>query len=186
MQPILYILVGVIRHVLDRKGWPWVIALIICCLVIYAGIYFVFVPRDVDYPENPPSPEYERNLHYLLNASMQAPRNFSNIRGSFLGTHLAIVDEQDFALLTKKLRYDLLKAADNDFFFHSFVLGGMNVFDIDQPLLKATKRLRISSRCKIEIILVDPTTVSAETKSILEKRGLKIRLIDAPSRDSLR
>ena len=175
-----------IRHVLDRKGWPWVIALIICCLVIYAGVYYFFVPRDIDYPENPLSPEYERNLQYLLNARMQAPGGFSNIRGSFLGSHLAIVDEQDFALLTKKLRYALLKAADDSFFFHSFVIGGMNVYNIDQPLLKAAKRLRISSRTDIEIILVAPTTISAETKSVLEKRGLKIRLIDAPSRNRLR
>jgi hypothetical protein len=117
---------------------------------------------------------------------MQAPGGFSNIRGSFLGSHLAIVDEQDFALLTKKLRYALLKAADDSFFFHSFVIGGMNVYNIDQPLLKAAKRLRISSRTDIEIVLVAPTTISAETKSVLEKRGLKIRLIDAPSRDRLR
>jgi len=169
--------------VLDRKGWPWAIALIICGIVIYAGIYFVFVPRDIDYPENP-SAEYQRNLHYLLDASMQAPRDFSNIRGAFLGSHLAIVDDRDFALLTKKLRYALLKAADDDFFFHSFVLGGMNVFDIDQTLLKATKRLCVSSRTNIEIVIVAPTTVSAGTKSVLEKRGLKIRLIDAPSRDN--
>ena len=111
---------------------------------------------------------------------MKTPPDFSKIRGGFLGSHLAIVDENAFPLLTKKLKYDLYRVARNDFFFHSFVLGGFNVRNIDQPLLEASNIFRMR-KLNIKIVIVAPSTISAETKSILEKKGIQIQLIGPPS-----
>ena len=183
MHWILYILIAAAWFVTYRKGRRWGIIVIICGIGIYLAINYLLTPRNVAYPENPLSAEYRRNLNYLLNTSMQAPPDLSNISGGFLGSHLAIVDENDFPLLTKKLRYALYNAAHKNLLFHSFVLGGMNIRDIDQPLLAASKKLRNYRQGNIEIVLVAPTTVSAETKATLEKRGIKIRLVGSPSRN---
>jgi len=125
-------------------------------------------------------------IRYRSNIDEILTPDFSNIRGGFLGSHLAIVDENDFPLLTKKLRYDLYRAARNDFFLYSFVLGGLNVRNIDQPLLEASKKLRNYRRGNIEIVIVAPSKISGDTKQILEKRGIKIRLVGSPSRNYFR
>ncbi len=52
------------------------------------------------------------------------------------------------------------------------------ISDTNEGVNKTTVAMRDS--------LVAPTAVSAETISVLEKRELKIRLIDAPLRDHLR
>jgi hypothetical protein len=186
MQWILFILLGAARFVKDRKGWLWGMVAIICGVGIYLFINSLSRPRNVAYPENPFSAEYRWNLNYIMKASMQSPPDFTNVHGGFLGSHLAIVDENDFPLLTKKLRHDLFNANRNKFFFYSFVLGGINVRNIDQPLLEACKKLSISRRSNVEIALVSPTTASAETRAILEKKRIKLRFIRPPSRDKFR
>lgn len=174
MYWILLIFGPLFRYVIARKGWLWGIALIICGV----GIYFAFRPHEVTYPVNPLSPDYQQNMKYIISATLQAPPDLPKDRGGFLGSHLPIVDERDFPRLTKKLKYEFRKAANDDFFFHRFVLGGINILDIDQPLLKASKWLRMSGRSNIEIIIVAPTTISNETKLILEKRGLIVHKIE--------
>lgn len=184
MRWLLYILKTTNRFVTDRKGRKWGIVVVICCIGIYLVTRSFLIPRDVAYPENPLSAEYQSNLNYIIKASMQTPPDFSEIRGGFLGSHLAIVDENDFPLLTKKLEYDLYRAARDDFFFHSFVLGGLSVRNIDQPLLEACKRFRMR-RSNVKIVIVAPSTISAETKSVLEKKGIQVQLIGLPSDDRL-
>ena len=44
----------------------------------------------------------------------------------------------------------------------------------------------MSDRSNIETVLVAPTTVSAESKETLEKRGIKIRLVGPHLRNHLR
>ena len=66
------------------------------------------------------------------------------------------------------------------------VVGGMNVRNIDEPMLEAGKRFRAPRRPNVLITIVAPTTISAETKATLEKRGIKIRLVGPPSRDHFR
>ncbi len=177
MYWILLIFGPLLRFVVNRKGWLWGTALIICGI----GIYFALRPREVTYPENPLSPDYQRNMRYIIGAMLQAHPDLPKGWGSLLGSHLPIVDERDFPMLTKKLRYEFRKAANDDFSLHMFVLGGMDVRDIDQPLLKASKGLRMSGRSNIELIIVAPSTISNETKLILEKRGIKTRKIDKQS-----
>jgi len=184
MRWLLYILKATNRFVTDRKGRKWGIVVVVCCIGIYLVTRSFLIPRYVAYPENPLSVEYQSNLNYIIKASMQTPPDFSKIRGSFLGSHLAIVDENDFPLLTKKLKYDLYRSVRDDFFFHSFVLGGLNVQNIDQPLLEACKRFRMRGS-NIKIVIVAPSTISAETKSILEKKGIQIQFIEPPSDNRL-
>ena len=63
------------------------------------------------------------------------------------------------------------------------MLGGLNVRDIDKPLLEACKGLSISGKSNVEIALVSPTTASIDTKEILKKKGIKLRFITKASRD---
>jgi hypothetical protein len=186
MQWILYIFIAAARFVKDRKGRLWGMVVIISGIGIYLFINSLSRPRNVAYPENPFSAEYRWNLNYIMKASMQSPPDFSNIRGGFLCSHLAIVDVNDFPLLIKKLRYDLYNANRNKLLFYSFVLGGLKVRNVDQPLLEASKKLSISGKSNVEIALVSPTTASSDTKEILEKKGIKLRLITRASQNHLR
>jgi hypothetical protein len=178
MQPILNILVGLIRDLSEKKGLPWAIALIIFIVVIYVVCYVMFVPRNVNYPRDLISPDYQRNMHYIMSATENALPDLSKSHIAIFGSYLAIVDEDDLPLLTKKLRYQFLKADYDDLSLYYFVLGGMDVSTIDKPLLAASKKL--SGQANIQITIVAPTTVSIETKAILEKRGIKLRLIGPP------
>ena len=183
---ILYILIATAWIVAYKKGRQWGIIIFICGIGIYLPVKYLLTPRNVVYPENPLSAEYQLNLKYLIEASTQSPSDFSNIRGALFASSLAIVDGNDFPLLTKRLRYDFRKACRNKFFFHIFVLGGLNVRGIDQPLLEASKRLSISDKNNIRIVVVAPTTISDETKTTLEKRGIKIRLVSLTSTNNVR
>jgi len=169
-----------IDFIVERKGWRWAIPVIVCTIGICIGIWLAVVPRDVAYPENPPPPEYWRNMNYLLDAATQSPPDFSEIRGGLGGSYIPIVSELDFPWFTKKLRYKLHDAARDDLLFYIIVVGGMDVRDIDQPLLKASKRLSMAGCRNIEIVIVDPSTISDDTKRTLEERGLRIRRIEGP------
>jgi len=181
MRGRLYIFGTLIRYVAERKGWSWAVLLAIFLLGILIAAGVIMTPGDVDYPEGGQTSEYRRNMSYLLAAAKEEPPDFSNVKGGFFGSHLAIVSEQDFPQLAKKLRCDLTEATDDRFMFHSIVLGGMKVHNIDEPLLKAAKGLRNSSQANVELVIVEPSTISAETKAILEAGGLKVRLIGPPS-----
>lgn len=181
---LVYPYLRLIEFIVQRKGLRWAIPLLICGIGICIGMWLILVPRDVAYPERPLSPAYRRNMSYLLNASRRAPTDFSKIRDGLLCSHIPMVSEQDFGLFTKKLRYELRRAASDDFLFHAIVVGGMNVRDIDQPLLDASKRLRVSGRRNIELVIVAPSTISEDTQHTLEKRGLRIRKIGNQSYNS--
>ena len=174
---LVYPYLRLIEFIAQRKGRRWAIPVIACGIGICIGTWLVLVPRDIAYPENPLSAYYQQNMSYLLNAGMQAPTDFSKIGGALLRSHIPIMSEQDFPGFSKKLRYELRMAANDDFSFHVIVVGGMNVRDIDQPLLDASKRLRVSGGRNIELVIVAPSTISEDTQRILEKRGLQIRKI---------
>ena len=176
---IIDIFVRLFKFVLERKGWLWAAAVIICGVGFCIGAYVLFRPREVVYPKNPLSPDYQRNMNYLLRASGQAPADFSKIRGGFHGYHIPIVQEQDFPAFTNKLRQELYNAARKDFLYHRIVVGGMDVRDIDEPLLKASYGLRIAGRSNIEIVIVEPSMISDDTKKILEERGLRISRLES-------
>jgi hypothetical protein len=180
MRWILYIFADLVRHVMDRKGRWWGIALILCGIGVCATYYLTFVPRDVAYPDARVAREYQQQLAYLMSALAESPPDFSGVRGRLYGSTIAVMDRKDFPLFTKKLRYHLHKAAADRFLFHVITVGGTEVRDIDQPLLNATRRLRLSAKPNIEIAIVAPSTISDQTKQILEKRGLRVRLIGAP------
>ena len=166
-----------IDFIVQRKGWRWAIPVIVCTIGICIGIWLVVVPRDVAYPENLLSPEYRRNMNYLSQAGMRAPPDFSKIRGGLLFSHIPIVSEEDFPKFTTKLRYELHNAARDDLLFYIIVVGGMDVGDIDQPLLRATRGLVITARRNIELVIVAPATISDQTRRTLEERGLRIRTV---------
>lgn len=176
---IIYLFVGLVRFVVDLRGWLWGMAVTICAIVICIGAYVVFRSPDVVYPEDIFSVDYQRNMSYLASAVVQAPPDFPKIRGGILGAFIPIVKEQDFPRFGDKLRQELREAARSDFFFHIIVVGGMDVRAIDEPLLKASKRLYMLRQDNIEIVIVAPSTISDETKRILEKRGLRIRRIES-------
>jgi hypothetical protein len=169
-----------IDFIAEKKGWRWAIPMIICSIIICIVIWLAVVPRDVAYPAHPLSPEYRKNMNYLSETGTRAPPDFSKISGGFLFSHIPIVSEQDFPKFTKKLRYELYNAARDDLFFYIIVVGGMDVRDIDQPLLRASKGLVMSGRRNIEIVIVAPSTISDGTKRLLEERGLTIRRIGSP------
>ncbi len=180
MRWILYIFADLVGYVADRKGRSWAVALIICGIGICAAFYLAVVPRDVAYPDAHRSREYQQELAYLMGALAESPPDFSGVRGGLYGSTIAVLNRNDFPLFTKKLRYHLHKAAADRFLFHVITVGGMEVRDIDKPLLDASKRLRLSDEGNIEIAIVAPSTISDRTRQILEKRGLRVRLIDAP------
>lgn len=182
---LAYPYLRLIEFIVQRKGLRWAIPLLICGIGIYIGVWPISVPGDVVYPEHPLSPAYQQNMSYLLNASRRAPTDFSKISGGLLCSHIPIVSEEDFGLFAKKLRYELRMAASDDFLFHVIVVGGMNVRDIDQPLLDASKRLPVSGRRNMELVIVAPSMICEDTQRILEKRGLRIRKIGNQSYNSL-
>ncbi len=178
---LVYPYVRLIKFLVERKGWRWAIPVLVCGIGICLSLWFFLVPRAVAYPEHPLSADYQRNMSYLVNAHAQAPPDFSGASRGLLCCHIPIVSEEDFPLLTRKLRYELREAANYAFLFRVIVIGGMEVRDIDQPLLDASKRLSVSGRRNIQIVIVAPSTISDETQLVLEKRGLRIRKIQNPS-----
>ncbi len=180
MRWIPYIFADLVRYVMDRKGRRWGIALIACDIGICAAFYLAVVPRDVAYPDARVAGQYQQQLAYLMSALAESPPHLPDGRGGFYGSTIAVLDRKDFPLFAKKLRYNLHKAAADRFLFHVVTVGGMEVRDIDQPLLDATERLRLSGRPNIEIVIVAPSAISDQTKQVLEKRGLKVRLVGAP------
>lgn len=128
-------------HVANRKGRLWAIALVACFIGILIVAAAVLIPRDVDYPEGGGTFAHQDTVHYLVSASMEAPSDLSNVKGGIFGSHLPIVSEKDFPQVAKKLRYDFHKAAAGSRLFHIIVIGGMNVRDIDEPLLEAARSL---------------------------------------------
>jgi hypothetical protein len=180
MRWIIDIFVELVRYIMDRKGWRWAAPVIVVGIGMAVAFYLVVTPRDVTYPKADRAGEYQEHLRYLMRASAESPPDLSALRGGLFGTTIAVIDRQDFPLFTRKLRYTLYKAAGDHFLFHIITVGGMTVHDIDQPLLNATKRLRLSGKPNVEIVVVAPSTISEQTRQIIEERGLKVRLIDAP------
>ncbi len=112
-------------------------------------------------------------MSYLIHAVSQAPPDFSRVKGGLLYSHIPILTEQDFSRFTNKLRQKLHNAARKDFLFHIIVVGRMDIRDIDEPLLKASDGLRMPDESNIEIVIVEPSMISDDTKKILEERGLR-------------
>ena len=180
MRWMLNIFAYLVRYVVGRKGWWWGIVVIICGVGICVAFYWTITPRDVTYPNARVAREYQQHLAYLMRALAESPPDFSGIRSGLYGSTIAVVEREDFPLFTRKLRYTLYKAAADPFVFHLITVGGMEVRDIDQALLDATKRLRMDNKPNIEIVIVAPSTISDQTKRVLEKKGLRVRLIDVP------
>lgn len=128
-----------VKYVANRKGWWWGTAVIVCGVGICAAFYLTVTPRDVTYPDTRKVLEYQKHLTYLMSALTESPPDFSGARGGIYGSTIAVVDREDFPLFTKKLRYALFKAAADTYLFHVITVCGMDVCDIDQPLLDATK-----------------------------------------------
>ena len=132
------------------------------------------------------SPDYQKNMTYITNASLEATDKLPDGWFGYFGAHIPIMQEQDLTWLTKRLRKELRHAATYSSMFHIIVVGGMNVRNIDEPMLEAGKRFRAPRRPNVLITIVAPTTISTETKATLEKRGIKIRLVGPPLRDHFR
>ena len=162
------------------------IVIIICCIGILA-VYFSTrkAEEKINYV-NTFSPEYQQNIKYLLDATLQARPDLPNGWFGYFCAHIPILQEQNFPWFTQRLKEEFRRAANYRSLYHMIVVGGMNVRDIDQPLLDASKKFRMRRRPNVEIVIVEPSTISSETKEILEKSGLKIRLVGPPSRDQLR
>jgi hypothetical protein len=163
-----------------------VVAIIACCIAVLM-VYF-----KTKKPEQEPissvsvfSPEYQGNMTYLSNALMEAMPDFSKASNGWLGAHIPIVHEQDFPWFAYRLRKEL-RDSSGSILYHSIVVGGMKVRGIDEPVLEASSRFRGRRKPNVEIVIVAPSTISAETKQILEKRGIEIRLVGPPSRDHFR
>jgi len=161
------------------------LAIIACCVGILI-VYFNFRPKGAK--EKVPSvdtfsPEYRANMNYILNASMEANKKLPSGWFGYFGAHIPIVREQDFPWLAKRLKEELAHASAHTSLYHLIVVGGMNVQGIDGPVLEAGQRFRVRGRPNVDIVIVPPTTISPDTKQILEKRGIRIRLVGPPSRN---
>lgn len=164
------------------------LAIIACCIGTLI-LYFNFRPKKTK--ERVPSvdtfsPEYRANMNYILNASMEANKKLPSGWFGYFGAHIPIVREEDFSWVAKRLKEELSHASTYTSMYHLIVVGGMSVQGIDEPMLEAGKRFRVRGRPNVDIAIVAPTTISAETKQTLEKGGIKIRLVGAPSRDHFR
>lgn len=162
------------------------VAIIVCCIAILIVYFKTKKPEEepISYV-NTSSPEYQENMGYLLHALMEARPDFSEARSGWLAAHIPIVREQDFPWFAHTLRQELRDASGSSL-YHSIVVGGMKVREIDEPVLEASKRFRARRKPNVEIVIVAPSTISAETKQILEKRGIEIRFVGPPSRDHFR
>jgi len=164
------------------------LAIIACCIGVLI-VYFNFgtkKPKEKVPYVNTLSPAYSANMSYILNASMEANDKLPDGWFGYFGAHIPIVQEQDFPWLAQRLKEELGHASDYTSMYHMIVVGGMNVQGIDEPMLEAAKRFRVHRRPNVDVVIVSPTTISAETKQILEKRGIRIRLVGPPSRDHFR
>ena len=137
-----------------------------------ALIAVIFHPYDVDYPKGTMTPEYQKNLAYLLEAAQDRVPDILESVNVHSGRYLPIVDDKDFPQLAKKLR-QMYQSSQNQF----IVLGGMSVIDIDQPLLRAVKGLPRLERSRIYMIIVSPATISSTTERILEEKNVKVELL---------
>ena len=173
MDFFLDLFAKVLRYVVDRKGWLWGAALIACAL----GGYLVLRPGEVQYPANLLSPEYQENMDYLIKTVQHQPPDLPKGASGIFGSHLAVVSERDFPLLTKKLRQEFRNASEDGLLFHLLVLGGKEVRDIVQPLLAASKEIHMPSHPGMKVVIVSPSTISDETERILKERGLSIQRI---------
>ena len=180
MDWILKMFADVVGYVAERKGRSWAALVVLCGVGFYGAYYLAFVPRDVAYPEVGRAGQYQHQLAYLIGALAQSPPDLSGARGGLYGSTIAVLSRSDFPAFTKKLRYYLHRAAGDRSLFHVITVGGTEVYDIDEPLLDASRRLQLSGEGNIEIAIVAPSTISDQTRQTLEKRGLRVRLIDAP------
>jgi hypothetical protein len=174
------------RFAVTRKDSLLAIAIVVCCISILVVYFSTRKSRDDISYVNQFSPEYEQNMMYLLNASMERSHQLPKDWFGYFGAHIPIVQEQDLTWFTQRLRQELRHADNKRLLFHRIVVGGMRVRDIDQPMLDAGKGFRMRTRPNVEIIIVAPSTISAETRQVLEKKGLKIHLIGPPSRGCLK
>lgn len=161
------------------------VAIIACCIIVLI-VYFNLNTKKSK--ENIPyintfSPEYQQNMDYISNALIEASDKLPDGWSGYFGAHIPIVQEQDFPYFTQRLKKELRRASTYTSMFHLIVVGGMNVRDIDEPILEASKRFRAPRMPNVVIIIVAPSTISNETKTALEKKGIGIRLVEPPSRD---
>ncbi|MFC1760766.1 hypothetical protein ACFL6U_01645 [Planctomycetota bacterium] len=151
----------------DRKVLLGVLAILLLVIL------FVFLhPYDVDYPKGAMTPEHQGNLNFLLEATQDRMPDLPDGLGGLSGSYLPIVDENDFPQLTKKLR-QLFESSQNQF----IVLGGMDVFNVDQPILKATKGLPQIKQSWIFLRIVSPSKISSTTEAILKEKNIKVELL---------
>lgn len=163
-----------------RLGWGKLVATSFFLTLVIVAVSLGLLWRGVEYPEGGGTLAHHHTMLYLVAAASEHPSDLSNAKGGIFGSHLPIVSEKDFPRLAKKLRFNFRKAADSRL-FHVIVVGGRSVRDVDEPLLKAAKGLRNSSQANVELVIVQPSTVSARTKAILESKGIEVRLIGPPS-----
>ncbi|MBN2180755.1 MAG: hypothetical protein JW715_02485 [Sedimentisphaerales bacterium] len=155
------------------------ILIIICCAGITAAYIYKYKSREKEefYPVNEFSPEYRENMGYLLDVVLKEKLDLPDGWTGYFGSHIPVVKKQDFPWFIKMLKKEFWQASGSAL-YHRIVVGGMNSLDIDRPLLEASERIRPSGRPNIEIVIVAPTTISGDTKQILEKRGLQITIIE--------
>ena len=164
---------------MTRKDTLISIAIIFCCI----GLTTTYVytkktkEREIANSVNEFSPEYSEHKSYLLEVVLKKHLDLPGGWFGYFGSHIPVGKEQDFPWFTQKLKKAFREAAGSRL-YHRIVVGGMNGLDIDLPLLEASKRIRPSRRPNIEIVIVAPTKISSDTKQILEKRGLKITIVE--------
>ena len=166
------LLFGLLRYVVDRKGWLWGGALVL----VVVGLGYIFWPREVQYPKDPMLPAYRGTTMYLVNATTREMPKFPKDVHGIAGAYIPVVSYKDFPLLTKKLRQEF-RAAERDGLFHSIVLGSRAVRSLDQPLLRASKGLHPAKQANLQVVIVTPSTVSAETEQTLRERGVLVQRI---------
>ena len=157
-----------------RNNLGWRLRLVLIVIVI--AVVLLLKPGEVEYPAQPMSPDYQRNMRHLQAATMRRMPKLPDNMGGLYGMDLAIVSEDDFPLLTKKLR-QVFHEASSHFLFHLITIGGQNVERIDEPLLEASEGLRRPKTPNIKLVIVAPSTISPDTERILLARGILVERI---------
>jgi hypothetical protein len=177
------------RPAVSRKDSLWAICIIVCCACLLIAFSHAGKPQEDNsniHHVSMFSPEWDSNMKYLSNAVLEASLDLPKGWLIYFSSKIPIIEDKDFPWLAQRLKQELLRAARNRSRYHIIIIGGINVQDIDEPILKASEKIRIRIRKNVSIVIVAPSTISAETKSILEKRGIRIQLIGSPSRNRLR
>jgi hypothetical protein len=146
------------------------ILILICVLILR-------LPYHIAYPEGSLTPEHQKNYDFLKEATRDRISELPGGTGELYVCYLPITGDSDFPQLTRKLR-QLFESSRNQV----IVLGGMDVHDIDRPILKAAKRLPEIEGLWTCLWIVSPSKISSATENTLREKNIEVEFLQETDR----